>query len=501
MLLQILSVMDIRFILYVGIGSVLGLLVGSLPGLSAITGVALVVSISYTWATTDALAMIMGVYVLACYAGAVTAILMNIPGAPSAVATTLDGYPLAKQGKAKTAIMSAVVASAFGSVAGILALVLIARPMSMIALRFSPMDYFLLSVFGLTTVGSIASKNLLKGLICAILGVLLSTVGIDPIMGLPRFTFGIQSLVSGIPVIPALIGLFGFSEVLGQINDIGMKAEILKISKKGYELKPILRQWKLAIRASIIGIFVGILPGAGAPIAALLSYDSAKRTIKHPSVPFGEGAIEGVVASEAANNAVIGGALIPMLALGIPGDSVTMIILSVFYIHGLVPGPLLFTQTPELFNVIIAGGLLGCFFLLFLGYTTAPLLARVVRISKKVLFPIIMVLCIVGAYANTNSMYEVFVMIVFGVIGYYMKGHGYSPAAMVLGMVLGTLMDNNFRRAMSLAIGSGNPFANTFAHPITIILILLILFSLVGNIPTIKTTIQRTIERLTRGHL
>ncbi|PKM75863.1 MAG: C4-dicarboxylate ABC transporter permease, partial [Firmicutes bacterium HGW-Firmicutes-15] len=379
MFANIFSCVNPQFILYVGLGSILGLLVGALPGLSAVTGVALVVSISFTWGTNQAIAMVMGVYVMACFAGAITAILMNIPGAPAAVATSLDGYPMAKKGQAKKAILTAVIYSFIGSIMGLLALMLIAKPMSRIALRFSPMDYFLLSVFGLATVGSIASKDFIKGLICATLGVLVSCVGIDPIMGIPRFTFGNPYLVMGVPTIPALIGLFGLSEILEQLSVDVKKADILKIEKTEFSLSEIMKCWVVGLKGSIIGILVGILPGAGAPVASLLSYGNAKRSVKNNVVPFGEGAVEGIAASESANNAVIGGALIPMLALGIPGDSVTMIILSVFYIHGLIPGPLLFTETPELFSIIVAGGLIGCAFLLLLGYSTAPILAKVVK--------------------------------------------------------------------------------------------------------------------------
>jgi len=489
------AVLNWQFVFYVGLGAVLGLLVGSLPGLSAITGVALVVSVSYTWGTNQALAMIMGVYVLACFSGSITAILMNIPGAPAAVATTLDGFPLAKKGEAKKAIITSVIYSTMGSVIGMLALLFIAKPMSIIALKFAPIDYFLLSVFGLATVGSIASKNYLKGLLCSVIGVLFSCVGIDPIMGVPRFTFGIQQLVVGLPTIPALIGLFGLSEILEQLNVDTKNAKILKIEKQKIDLKEILSKWKIGLRGSIMGTLIGILPGAGAPVASLLSYGNAKKTVKNPVVPFGKGAIEGLVASESANNGVIGGALIPMLALGIPGDSVTTIILSVFYIHGLIPGPLLFTETPELFSIIVGGGLIGCIFLLLLGYTTAPILAKVVQIPRKILFPIIFVLCCVGAYANNSSLYEVLIMIIFGVIGYYLKRNDYSPAAMVLGMVLGPLMDNNFRRAASLAMGSESPFANLFCHPITIILIFMITISLLSNSKFFKKKFVKTIVK------
>lgn len=493
--MEIIPVITLQFILYVGLGSILGLLVGALPGLSAITGVALVVSISYTWGTNQALAMIMGVYVMACYAGAITAILMNIPGAPAAVATALDGYPLAKKGQAKKAIMTAVLYSFLGSIAGIIALVLVAKPLSKLALRFSPIDYFLLSVFGLSTVGSIASKDFIKGLLCAAIGVLLSCVGIDPIMGLPRFTFGNNYLVMGIPTIPALIGLFGLSEIMAQMKTDEKKTEILKITKSKINFKEIFSHWMIGVRGSIIGILIGILPGAGAPVASLLSYGSAKKAGKAPSVPFGEGALEGIVASESANNAVIGGALIPMLALGIPGDSVTMIILSVFYIHGLVPGPLLFTQSPELFTSIVAGGLIGCFYLLVLGYTSAPLLAKVVRIPIRSLFPIILVLCVIGAYANAGSLYEILIMVIFGILGYYMKNHDYSPGAMVLGMVLGTLMDNNLRRAVSLVAGSDNPVSGMLFKPITLVLISLIFISLFSNSKILKMLLKQIADK------
>jgi putative tricarboxylic transport membrane protein len=496
MLANMFSVLTPEFVFCVALGSILGLLVGTLPGLSAITGVALVVSISTTWSPNNALAMIMGVYVVACFAGAITAILMNIPGAPSSVATTLDGYPLAKKGRAKTAILTAVIYSAAGSVISFIALLVIAKPMSWIALRFSPMDYVLLSVFGLATVGAVASRDFIKGLISAVIGVILSCVGVDPIMGIPRFTFGLPQFLIGIPAIPAIIGLFCLSEIVEQSITPDAKGEIVKIEKETVKLADIMRHWRLGIRSSIIGILVGILPGTGAPVAALLAYGDAKKSVKKPTAPFGEGAIEGIVASESANNAVVGGALIPMLALGIPGDSVTMIILSVFYIHGLIPGPQMFSLTPHLFSAIIMGCFLGCVFLLLLGYSSAPLLAKVIRIPKPILFPVVLVLCVVGSYANANNLFEVFLMTVFGFIGYYMKRNNYSPAALVLGMVLGPLMDNNFRRAVSLALGSENLAANMFLHPITVVLLILIAGSLLSNNKSLKMKVRATIIKL-----
>jgi len=499
MLTTILSTVDIYFVFLVFVGSVLGMLVGVLPGLSAITGTALLVSLTFTWDVKDALAMMMGVYVLGVYAGAITAILMNIPGAPAAVATTLDGFPLAQKGHAKTALWAASIYSCYGSIFGLMVLVLVAKPITKIALEFSSIDYFLLALFGLTTVGSLTSGNFIKGLISAMLGVFLSTVGIDPMTGVQRFTFGSLQLQGGVPVVPVLIGLFGFSEVLYQSGAQSLDAIAVTYEKSKIKIRMLFTHFWLATRSSVIGTLVGALPGAGAPVASLLSYDSAKRTIKNPTVPFGKGAVEGVVASETANNACIGGALIPMLTLGIPGDAVTAIILSAFYIHGLRPGPLLLTETPQLFHVIIIAGLIACIFIFLLGLTLGPLLARVVTVPKRYLLPIVTILCIIGAYAANTSLFEVNLMILFGLIGYFMRVKGYSPAPMVLGLVLGQLMDSSFRRAINLSITEGNIIINLFSGPISIFLIACIIISVLSNVPILRNSFKKYWKKIFRG--
>lgn len=485
-MLDLLSVIDLRFIFFVLAGSLAGLVVGAMPGLSVTMATALLVSVTYTWSVNDALAMIMGVYVVGVFSGAVSAILINIPGAPSSVATTLDGFPMAQQGRAKEALFIAVIYSFIGTVFGFLALWITAKPISSIALQFAPMDYFLLAFFGLMTVGSLTSKNFIKGLISAALGVLISLVGIDPIMGTPRFAFGNTNLNSGIQLVAALIGLFGFAEILAQVGENSLEPISAKVDNSKINLKSVLRHLPLGLGASAIGTVIGALPGAGGPVASLLAYDWAKGRVKHPEVPFGEGAQEGIVASESANNACIGGALIPMLTLAVPGDAVTAVLLAVFYVHGLKPGPLMMTESPEVFAVIMAGGLLGCIALLLLGLTIAPQIARLVQIPKRILMPIVAVLCIVGAFAGRSSLFDVGVMLAFGVLGYLMRQHGFSTAPMVLGIVLGQLMDSNFRRAVSLAGASPNFFVGMFGRPITIVLTVITLCTILANIPSIN---------------
>ena len=365
-MMQMLSVVDPRFILMVLLGSVAGLFVGAIPGLSVSMATALLVSITYTWEHSDALAMIMGVYVVGVFSGAVSAILINIPGAPSSVVTTLDGYPMSKKGQSYKALFTATIYSFIGSLFGLLALGLLAEPVSRVAIKFTKMDYFLLALFGLATVGSVSTKNYAKGLISVMIGLVISMIGLDPLMGTKRLTFGIQNLAGGVSTVPALVGFFGFAEVLSVVYNMKQEQNVLAMEKTKVSLKEILKSWKLSLYTSTIGLLVGALPGAGGPVASFIEYNEAKRLVKKPEVPFGEGAVEGIVASESSNNACIGGALIPMLTLAVPGDAVTAIILSVFYVHGLQPGPLFITQNKESFYSIVVAGIIACFALLLL---------------------------------------------------------------------------------------------------------------------------------------
>lgn len=486
MMAEIMALLTPKFIFLVFLGSVAGLFVGAIPGLSVSMATALLVSITYTWETTDALATIMGVYVVGVFSGAVSAILVNIPGAPSSVVTTLDGYPMAKRGESYKALYVATVYSFIGSVFGLVALAVLTGPVSAIAIQFRPMDYFLLALFGLATVGSVTSKNYTKGLVAAAIGLIISMIGLDPLAGTPRLVFGVKALRAGVSTVPALVGLFGFAEVLSVVYHGHMEQSVESMDKTRVSLKEVLAHWKLSLYTSTIGMLVGALPGAGGPVAAFISYNEAKRLVKKPEVPFGEGAVEGIVASESSNNACIGGALIPMLTLAVPGDAVTAIILSVFYVHGLKPGPMFIRESAGSFHAILLAGFLACFALLVLGLWVAPKICKIIAVPKNILLPVVTVLCVVGSFACNNRLFDVGLMFAFGILGFVMRLRGYPQAPLVLALVLGKTMDSNFRRAMSLAAVADNPLMNLFGHPITLVLLACTLFVVLGNIPCLK---------------
>lgn len=486
MMAEIMALLTPKFIFLVFLGSVAGLFVGAIPGLSVSMATALLVSITYTWETTDALATIMGVYVVGVFSGAVSAILVNIPGAPSSVVTTLDGYPMAKRGESYKALYVATVYSFMGSVFGLVALAVLTGPVSAIAIQFRPMDYFLLALFGLATVGSVTSKNYTKGLVAAAIGLIISMIGLDPLAGTPRLVFGVKALRAGVSTVPALVGLFGFAEVLSVVYHGHMEQSVESMDKTRVSLKEVLAHWKLSLYTSTIGMLVGALPGAGGPVAAFISYNEAKRLVKKPEVPFGEGAVEGIVASESSNNACIGGALIPMLTLAVPGDAVTAIILSVFYVHGLKPGPMFIRESAGSFHAILLAGFLACFALLVLGLWVAPKICKIIAVPKNILLPVVTVLCVVGSFACNNRLFDVGLMFAFGILGFVMRLRGYPQAPLVLALVLGKTMDSNFRRAMSLAAVADNPLMNLFGHPITLVLLACTLFVVLGNIPCLK---------------
>ena len=368
---------------------------------------------------------------------------------------------------------------------------LLAEPVAAIAIKFTKMDYFLLALFGLVTVGSVSTKNYAKGLVSVMLGLIISMVGLDPLMGTKRLTLGIQNLAGGISTVPALVGFFGFAEVLSVIYSLGQEQNVLAMEKTKVSLKEVLKHWKLSIYTSTIGMLVGALPGAGGPVASFIAYNEAKRIVKEPEVPFGEGAMEGIMASESSNNACIGGALIPMLTLAVPGDAVTAIILSVFYVHGLQPGPMFIRKNPEAFQAILIAGIIACFALLVLGLLVAPRISKVITIPKNVMIPVVTSLCVIGSFACNNRLFDVALMFLFGVIGFLMRRFDYPVAPLILAMVLGQMMDSNFRQAVSLASSADHPILFTFGHWQTVLLLLCIAWVLLGNIPWTKPYVEK----------
>ena len=402
-----------KLIFLIAAGTWAGIYVGAIPGLSVTMAVSILISFTFSWNVNDALALMAGVYCGGVYGGSRSAVLLNIPGAPAAVATGFDGYPLAKLGEAGIAIGLSTTASVIGGFMGVIALALAAPIISEYSLMFAPRDYFLLAIMGILLVGSLSGESLAKGVFAGALGVLLSMVGMDSFTGQGRFTFGSVQLMSGIHYVAIMIGLFGVSEALVQLHELTIKPIKQNVKKIIPSWRLLFKHLPLIIRTALIGIGVGALPGTGGDIAALLAYGHARRSIKNPTRPFGQGAYEGVIAPETANNAAIGGAYIPMLTLGIPGDAVTAVLIGALYIHGLKPGPMLMIETPHLFWFTVGSLALANIFLLFFGITGIRVFAKLVEIPKGLLLPIIIIITVVGTYAINNSINDVYWM--FGV--------------------------------------------------------------------------------------
>lgn len=473
--------MNLYQILLIALGTFSGIYLGAMPGLSVTMAVSLLISFTYSWETYSALALMIGIYSGGVYGGSRSAILLNIPGAPAAIATTFDGYPLAKLGEAGTAIGITTVQSVFGGLIGTVALALAAPLVSEIALMFAPRDYFLVAIMGLLLVGSLGRQSTAKGLFMAALGILLGMVGMDSLTGQPRFTFGSLNLMNGINYVTAMIGLFGVSEALMQIKLKDMPVVKQKIDKIIPSWKTLVDMLPLSLRSAFIGVMVGALPGTGGDIAALIAYDNAKRTVKNPTRPFGEGALEGLVAPETANNAAIGGAFIPMLTLGIPGDPVTAIFIGALFIHGIKPGPMLMVETPELFWFIVVSLLISNVFLLIFGLTGIKIFTKLVEIPKSILIPIIIILSVIGVYTIGNSVWDIYIMLIFGFIGYILKNYKYPLGPLVLGMILAPLLDTNYRRAVLTSGSILGFFKDMFVHPISLVLLLMIIFMILSG--------------------
>ncbi|WP_422443928.1 tripartite tricarboxylate transporter permease [Thermoanaerobacterium sp. DL9XJH110] len=470
-----------ELILYVAAGVFVGIYIGAIPGLSVTMAVSLLISFTFSWDTLPALAVMVGIYTGGVYGGSRSAILLNIPGAPAAVATGFDGYPLAKLGEAGIAMGLSTTESVIGEFFGILVLALASPIVSKLATNFAPRDYFLLAIMGLFLVGSLSRGSLIKALITAFLGIVVGLVGMDPVTGQPRLTFGNYSLLGGINFVVVMIGLFGLSESLYQLHQ---KVEPVKqkVDRIVPNLKLILKNLPLTLRCSTIGTLIGALPGTGGDIAALIAYDHAKRTVKNPSRPFGEGAYEGVIAPEAANNAAIGGAYIPMMTLGIPGDSVTAILIGALIIHGLRPGPMLMREQPEFFWVIVGCLVLSNIFLYIFGMTGLRLFSKIVEIPKAIIIPIIIVLSIIGSYSINNNVTDIYWMIGFGILGYFMKMYDYPVAPMILGVILSPIIDTNFRRALSMEHNSMWGFITSlFTNPISLVLLIFMIFMTISQ--------------------
>jgi len=461
---------------YMVFGVIMGIIVGAMPGMTASMGIILLLPLTYHLDPATALIMLSGQFCGAMYGGSISAILLRTPGTPSAAATVLDGYPLAQQGKAGKAIGMASISSFVGGLLSVICLIFLAPQLARVALEFQPPDYFMLAIFGLTIMASTNEGNIIKGLISGVLGLLVATVGHDPVLGTMRFTFGIPQLIAGFSVLPVMIGLFAVPQVLWELENMGKKTSI--VQQKVKEILPTLPELKSVIPAlivgSLIGIFIGIIPGTGGAIACFLAYNEVRRFSKNKD-KFGKGALEGIAAAESSNNGTTGGAMIPMLSLGIPGDVVTAVMLGALMLIGIRPGPMLFVETPLIVYTLFAGLLMAQFVMLFSGLLLAKISPRILAIPYGILMPVVMVLCVLGGFTLNNLLYDVLVVMIFGIIGYLMRKHGYPAAPMVLGIVLGPMAEGNLNRALLI---SENNWLTFVQSPISLAFLIFSVISL-----------------------
>lgn len=459
-------------------GVAIGIVVGALPGLGPSIGISLLIPFTYAMTPENSMLLLISLYMAAEYGGSVSAILLSTPGTAAAAATTIDGFSLTQQGKANKALAVSLSASTVGGIVGGIALLFLAMPLSQLALQFGPASYFAVGLFGLTSVAALSGGSIVKGLIGAAFGLLLAFVGIDPISGMPRFTFGQIALFEGVPMLTVLIGLFAVSEGFLLAESAGKKSRqsVAKGAVRAVYLT--FKEWKeligTMVSGSIIGTFLGILPGIGGNIACWVARDFTVR--RNPGLEFGKGEPRGIAAPEASNNATVGGAMVPLLSLGVPGSPTTAVIVGALVLHGLRPGPQLFTEQPVLVYTILLGLLLACLVMFVIASLSLPWMARVVNLPDSVLAAGILVFAILGAYSLRNLAFDVWLTIGFGALGYLMKKLSFPVPPVVLALVLGYLVETNFRTALVTSRGSYSIF---FTDPVSVIFLALSVASIV----------------------
>lgn len=463
------------------ISMLVGILVGGTPGLTATMAVALIVPITYYMDPLAGLAMILGVSFTSIFAGDIPATFLRIPGTPASAAAVLDGFELSKKGKGSLALTIDLICSAIGGLVGVLLLIIIAPPLAKFALKFTNFQYFWLGMFGLSMSAVLSTGNNVRGLISAVLGLLVSTVGIDITTGFPRFTFGNIELMGGIGFIPVMVGLFGVSEVFKNVKSRDRLIQRTIHDKINVSLfKTLLIVWErkwILLKSSFIGTCVGALPGAGADIAAWVAYGIEKKTSKKPE-EFGKGSIDGVIAPTGANNAALGGTWIPALVFGVPGDSITAIVLGAMLMYGLRPGPLIFRQSPDLVKGIFAIALISQFFLIPIGLLGIKAYGRILSLPRNIIMVFVLIFSVVGSYAIRNSIFDIYIMLFFGVVGYIFENLNIPLAPMVLGIILGPMIEDNLRVGLIKTGGNYFPF---LTNPISAVLVLLIIFTFFSN--------------------
>lgn len=460
-------------------GVFLGVVVGAIPGLSTVMAVAVALPFTFTLPAIPAIMLLLGVYKGGMYGGSISAILINTPGTPAASCTMIDGYPLACKGRGKKALDVALYSSVFGDMISNIALIALAAWLAKFALDFGSPEIFTLVVFSLTIVASVAGKSMLKGILSAVLGLLIAVIGTDLIVGTQRLSFDITPLRGGLSLVPVLIGLFALPEVIRPYfnKNTNSKTEP-SMGEEGLGLIEFFRNWKTLIRGSFIGVILGAIPGLGATPAAFLSYGEAKRKSKNPE-EFGNGSIEGIAAAESGNSSVGGSTMIPLLALGIPGDVITAVMLGAFMIHGLQPGPLLFQENITVIYALFIGLIFGSITLLLIGKAMMPVLGKVISIPKRILLPAVLVFCVYGSYAINNSFFDIATMFLMGAVGLLMVHYNFPRAPLLIAFVLGPMLEDNMRQGLLMSQGSWSIF---FSSRISILFWVLTFVSIFGSL-------------------
>ena len=458
-------------LLWLALGVLIGIIFGAVPGLTAATGVAVFTPITFGMDFAPAFGFLLGLYCGGYYGGSIPAILIHTPGAPGNVATALDGYPMAQSGQAGRALSYSVTSSWLGGTFSAFCLLIFANIVARFALKFGAQEYFAVALIGLSCIVGVSGNSMLKGVISACMGMLLACIGVDPMDGVLRYTFGVVPMMKGIATVPALVGLFALSEAFtkSETNTATAQGITGKITGVMPHFKEYWQNKFLLLKSMAIGTIIGAIPGTGPTIAAWLSYSEARRASKHPE-EFGHGSVEGIMACESSNNAVTGGAIIPMVTLGIPGDPVTAILLSALMIQGLTPGPTLIAKNPDLISTILWILLIGNLLMLIMGFCGAKLFPKILSIPPRILFPVVMVMCVIGSYAVNNSSFDMWISFGLGVFGYIMLKFGFPVAPMVLGIILGPIMEPNFRRAL---ISSKMDYTTFFTRPMSCFFIIL----------------------------
>ena len=468
-----LAILSFKTLSLIFFGTAMGIVFGAIPGMTVTMGVALFLPITFGMEPVNGLSLMMGLYIGGTSGGLISAILLNIPGTPASITTTFDGHPMAARGEAGKALGVGIVFSFLGGMFSLIVLMLIAPVLAEIALQFGPYEYFTIAVFSLTMISGLSGGSMRLGLISVLIGMIVAFVGISPMTAFPRFTFGIQSLNSGFSLLPALIGLFAISQILESaekgLEEEGQKATGYSIKGFGFSLAELKSQTVNFLRSSAIGTGIEILPGLGGSIYNIVAYGTAQKQSKHPE-KFGTGIIDGIVASESSNNASTGGALVPLVTLGIPGDNTTAIILAGFVIHGVTPGPLLFATDGLLVYSIFAALIVSNIFMLVSEFAGMRLFVRILAVPKHILFPIIGTMCVIGSYGRNNRLFDIGTMVGFGVLGYFLKKLKLPTPPLLLGFILGPIVEVNLRRGLMRSKGDLAPF---ITEPISGVIILI----------------------------